>query len=213
MEIVLNINGEKKQVDVLPAETLLELLRRLGYYSVKFGCGEGACGCCTVIMDGRPVNSCLILAVVADQREILTVDGLGTRQSPHPLQTAFVDAGAVQCGYCTPGMILSSWSLLKKKPHPSEEEIRVALDGNLCRCTGYVQIVEAVQLAADRMGKEEKLATGKPVAGKPKLVVRKQKLVTKKSKPVARKQKLVAKKSKPVAKKPKPVAGKEGKKS
>lgn len=213
MEIVLNINGKKKRVDASPQETLLELLRRLGYHSVKFGCGEGACGCCTVIMDGRPVNSCLILAVVADQREILTVDSLGTRQSPHPLQTAFVDAGAVQCGYCTPGMILSSWSLLEKNPQPSEEEIRVALDGNLCRCTGYVQIVEAVQLAADRMAKDQKLATEKPVAGKSKLVARKQKAAVKKSKPVAGKPKLVARKSKPIAKKPKPLAGKEGKKS
>lgn len=164
MEIVLTINGTEKRVDARPAETLLDLLRRLGYTSVKFGCGEGACGSCTVIMDGRPVNSCLVLAVTADGREILTVDGLGTRQHPHPLQTAFVEAGAVQCGYCTPGMILSSWALLQKNPDPSEGEIRLALDGNYCRCTGYVQIVEAVKLAAGRMKK--KPAPKKPASRK-----------------------------------------------
>lgn len=165
MEIVLTINGTEKRVDARPAETLLDLLRRLGYTSVKFGCGEGACGSCTVIMDGRPVNSCLVLAVTADGREILTVDGLGTRQHPHPLQTAFVEAGAVQCGYCTPGMILSSWALLQKTPDPSEGEIRLALDGNYCRCTGYVQIVEAVKLAAGRM-KKKKPAPKKPASWK-----------------------------------------------
>jgi aerobic-type carbon monoxide dehydrogenase small subunit (CoxS/CutS family) len=166
MEIVLTINGVEKRVDARPSETLLDLLRRLGYQSVKFGCGEGACGSCTVIMDSRPVNSCLVLAVTADGREILTVDGLGTRQSPHPLQTAFVDAGAVQCGFCTPGMILSSWALLERNPDPGEGEIREALDGNLCRCTGYVQIVEAVKLAAGRMRPKKKTARKKKSAGK-----------------------------------------------
>ena len=157
MEIVLTVNGIEKRVDARPAETLLELLRRIGYSSVKFGCGEGACGSCTVIMDGRPVNSCLVLAVTAGRRKILTVDGLGTRQRPHPLQTAFVEAGAVQGGFCTPGMILSSRARLERNPDPSDGEIRQALDGNLCRCTGYVQIVEAVQLAARRLrGKKKK---------------------------------------------------------
>ncbi len=156
MEIVLTVNGTERRVDVRPAETLLDLLRRIGCTSVKYGCGEGACGSCTVIMDGRPVNSCLVLAVTADRRDIMTVDGLGTRLRPHPLQAAFVEAGAVQCGYCTPGMILSSWALLERNPDPSEGEIRLAIDGNLCRCTGYVQIVEAVKLAAGRMKKKRK---------------------------------------------------------
>lgn len=168
MEIVLTVNGVEKRVDIRPAETLLELLRRIGYSSVKFGCGEGACGACTVIMDGRPVNSCLVLAVTADRRKILTVDGLGTRQRPHPLQTAFVEAGAVQCGFCTPGMILSARALLERNPDPSDGEIREALDGNLCRCTGYVQIVEAVKLAAERMSRKKKKPAGKkkPSGGK-----------------------------------------------
>ena len=167
MEIVLTVNGEEKRVEARPAETLLDLLRRIGCYSVKFGCGEGACGSCTVIMDGRPVNSCLVLAVTADRREILTVDGLGTRQRPHPIQTAFVEAGAVQCGYCTPSMVLSAWALLERDPDPSEEAIREALDGNLCRCTGYVQIVEGVKLAAGRMKPKKKTSGKKTTKKKP----------------------------------------------
>ncbi len=169
MEIVLTVNGGEKRVEARPAETLLDLLRRMGYCSVKFGCGEGACGSCTVIMDGRPVNSCLVLAVTADRREILTVDGLGTRRQPHPIQTAFVEAGAVQCGYCTPGMVLSAWALLERDPDPSEEAIREALDGNLCRCTGYVQIIEGVKLAAGRMKPKKKTTKKKKKpAGKKK---------------------------------------------
>jgi len=159
MEIVLTINEKESRVEVLGAETLLDLLRRLGYKSVKFGCGEGACGVCTVLMDGRPVNSCLILAVTADGRDIITVDDLGTIQKPHILQTSFVETGAVQCGFCTPGMILAAKALLDRNASPSEDEIKEALDGNLCRCTGYVQIIEAVQLAARRIRAKKK--TGK----------------------------------------------------
>ena len=170
MEIVLTINEKENRVEVVGAETLLDLLRRLGYKSVKFGCGEGACGVCTVLMDGRPVNSCLILAVTADGREIVTVDELGTRDNPHPLQTAFVESGAVQCGFCTPGMILASKALLDRNASPTVDEIKQALDGNLCRCTGYVQIIEAVQLAARRIraGKKKKTVSGKrkAVSGK-----------------------------------------------
>lgn len=151
MEIVLTINGKKTRAEAGPSETLLDLLRRLGYKSVKYGCGEGFCGACTVIMDGRPVNSCLVPAVTTGGREVVTVEHLGTPQKPHHLQEAFVEAGAVQCGFCTPGMILSAKALLDRKPDPSEEEIKEALDGNLCRCTGYVQIIEGVQLAAQRM--------------------------------------------------------------
>ena len=159
MEIVLTINKKESRVEVVGAETLLDLLRRLGYKSVKFGCGEGACGVCTVLMDGRPVNSCLILAVTADGRDIITVDDLGTIQKPHILQTSFVETGAVQCGFCTPGMILAAKALLDRNASPSEDEIKEALDGNLCRCTGYVQIIEAVQLAARRIRAKKK--TGK----------------------------------------------------
>ncbi len=165
MEITLTINGTEKRLDARPSETLLDLLRRSGYTSVKFGCGEGACGACTVIMDGLPVNSCLVLAVTADRREILTVDGLGTRQQPHPIQTAFVESGAIQCGFCTPGMILSSWALLDRNPDPSEGEIRQALDGNFCRCTGYVQIIEAVKLAAERMKPKPPVTARKKASG------------------------------------------------
>ncbi|MFH1037731.1 MAG: (2Fe-2S)-binding protein [PVC group bacterium] len=156
MEIVLTVNGRQHQVEVRPSETLLDLLRRLGYKSVKFGCGEGACGACTVIMDGRPVNSCLILAVTADWRKVTTVEALGTVRKPHLLQLAFVESAAIQCGFCTPGMILAAKALLDRNPNPSDEEIKEALDGNLCRCTGYVQIIEAVKLAARRMRSKKK---------------------------------------------------------
>ena len=164
MEIVLTINEKESRVEVLGAETLLDLLRRLGYKSVKFGCGEGACGVCTVLMDGRPVNSCLILAVTADGRDIITVDDLGTIQKPHILQTSFVETGAVQCGFCTPGMILAAKALLDRNASPSEDEIKEALDGNLCRCTGYVQIIEAVQLAARRIRAKKKTGKKKVVS-------------------------------------------------
>jgi len=164
MEIVLTINKKESRVEVVGAETLLDLLRRLGYKSVKFGCGEGACGACTVLMDGRPVNSCLILAVTADGRKIVTVDDLGTIQKPHILQTSFVETGAVQCGFCTPGMILAAKALLDRNASPSEDEIKEALDGNLCRCTGYVQIIEAVQLAARRIRAKKKTGKKKVVS-------------------------------------------------
>lgn len=151
MEITLSINSKRHTVEVSPSETLLDLVRRLGYTSVKFGCGEGACGACTVILGGRPVNSCLVLAAAAGGREVVTLEALGDTRRPHALQEAFIEAGAIQCGFCTPGMILSAKALLDQNPDPSEDEIREAIDGNLCRCTGYVQIVEAVRLAAKRL--------------------------------------------------------------
>jgi aerobic-type carbon monoxide dehydrogenase small subunit (CoxS/CutS family) len=153
MEITLSINSKRHTVEISPSETLLDLVRRLGYTSVKFGCGEGACGACTVILDGRPVNSCLVLAATAGGREVVTLEALGDTRRPHALQEAFIEAGAIQCGFCTPGMILSAQALLDKNPDPSEDEIREAIDGNLCRCTGYVQIIEAVRLAAKRLKK------------------------------------------------------------
>jgi aerobic carbon-monoxide dehydrogenase small subunit len=144
--INLKINGREYEVAVEPNTILADLLRQdLGLTGTKRGCGTGECGSCTVIFNGKPVNACLVLAMQAKGAEILTIEGLKPPQGLHPIQQAFVDKGAVQCGFCTPGMILSANSLLKKNPNPSEPEIREALSGNLCRCTGYQKIVEAVQ--------------------------------------------------------------------
>jgi len=149
--INLTINNEAYELAVAPNQTLVEVLRyELGLTGTKQGCGVGDCGSCTVIMDGKPVNSCLVLAVQANGKNILTIEGLDTDQGLHPLQQAFVDKGAVQCGFCTPGMILSAKSLLDHNPKPDESEIRMAISGNLCRCTGYQKIVEAIQHASKR---------------------------------------------------------------
>ena len=149
--ITLDVNGRKHQVALNPNVTLLAVLRDLGYTDVKNGCEIGECGACAVLLDGQPVNSCMVLAWQADGGEITTNSGLGTMESPHALQEAFADARAFQCGFCTPGMIIASKALLDRNPHPTEEQIRTALSGNLCRCTGYGQIVEAVQVAAEKM--------------------------------------------------------------
>ncbi len=147
--INLTINNETYELAVEPNQTLVEVLRYdLGLTGTKQGCGVGDCGSCTVIMDGKPVNSCLVLAVQANGRNILTIEGLDSDQGLHPLQQAFVDKGAVQCGFCTPGMILSAKGLLDQNPKPDESEIRMAISGNLCRCTGYQKIVEAIQHAS-----------------------------------------------------------------
>ena len=144
--INLKVNGKGYDLAVEPNKTLVDLLRYdLGLTGTKKGCGTGECGSCTVIFNGKPVNSCLVLAIQANGAEILTIEGLKPPQGLHPLQQAFVDKGAIQCGFCTPGMILSASSLLQKNPNPTEAEIRTALSGNLCRCTGYQKIVEAVQ--------------------------------------------------------------------
>lgn len=148
MRIKFKINGQIKEFEIKPNETLLDLLRREGYRGVKEGCREGHCGACTVLINGTPVQSCLTPGPRADGKEVLTVEGLGTPDNLHPLQKSFLEEGAVQCGYCTPGMLLSSKALLDKNPKPSEEEIRRALDGNLCRCTGYVKIIEAIKKAS-----------------------------------------------------------------
>ena len=150
--ITLTINGQEHHPAVQSNGTLLELLRRLGYTDVKSGCEKGDCGACAVLMNGEAVNSCLVLARQADGAKVVTNAGLGTLEDPHALQEAFADAGAAQCGYCTPGMIVSAKALLDRNPHPTEEEIREAIAGNLCRCTGYAQIVDAVQMAAERLG-------------------------------------------------------------
>ena len=154
--ITLNVNRRTHQPAVQPNETLLQVLRKLGYMDVKSGCEKGDCGACAVLLDGDAVNSCLVLALQADEAEVMTNAGLGTLDDPHPIQEAFADAGAVQCGFCTPGMIVSAKALLDRNPDPTEEEIREAIAGNLCRCTGYAQIVDAVQLAAARMGDKAK---------------------------------------------------------
>ena len=146
-----SINGTEVPISLRGDEVLLDVLRELGCTEVKEGCREGACGSCLVLLDGALVNSCQVLAASALGKEITTVKGLGTFHRPHPIQEAFVDAGAVQCGFCTPGMVLATFALLKKNSRPTEQQIRHALDGNLCRCTGYVKIIEAVKLAAERM--------------------------------------------------------------
>ena len=150
--VTLNINRKTHHVALAPNMTLLHALRDLGYTDVKSGCEKGDCGACAVLVDGRAINSCLVLAWQAEGAEILTNSGLGTMENPHPLQEAFADAGAAQCGYCTPGMIISAKALLDRSPHPTEDEIREAISGNLCRCTGYGQIIEAIQMAAQRAG-------------------------------------------------------------
>ena len=152
--VTLNVNGRQHVVALNPNVTLLHALRDLGYTDVKSGCEKGDCGACAVLLNGQPVNSCMVLAWQADGAEITTNAGLGTMDHPHVLQEAFADAGAVQCGYCTSGMIISAKALLDQNPYPTEEEIREAISGNLCRCTGYGQIVEAIQLAAKRMEEE-----------------------------------------------------------
>ena len=147
----LNVNGKVLTISVLPQKTLLEVLREdLGLTGTKEGCSEGECGVCTVLLDGLPVRSCLLLAVDVRGRKITTIEGLAQGDKLHPLQTAFVEQGAIQCGFCTPGMILCAKALLDQNPSPSEEEIRVGLSGNLCRCTGYIKIFKAVQAASLR---------------------------------------------------------------
>ncbi len=154
--VTLHVNGRTHQVALPPNRTLLQVLRDLGYTDVKNGCEKGDCGACAVLLNGKPVNSCLVLAWQADGAEIVTNAGLGDQAHPHVIQEAFADAGAIQCGYCTPGMIVSAKALLDRNPHPTDDEIREAISGNLCRCTGYVKIVEAVKLAAERMAAARK---------------------------------------------------------
>lgn len=151
LTVEITVNGKRRRLHAAPAETLLDLLRRAGYASVKRGCDEGDCGSCSVLVDGSLMRACLLYAGQAHGREITTVEALGTARDPHPIQKAFVDAGAVQCGFCTPGMVLATYALLRDHPDPTDAQIRTALDGNLCRCTGYVKIFDAVRLAAAKM--------------------------------------------------------------
>ena len=156
--IQLRVNGDIVHVEVEPHETLLDVIRtKAGLTGTKKGCDTGQCGACTVIMEGKAVNSCLILAVEAHGKEIMTVEGLARDGKLHPLQQAFVEEGAVQCGYCTPGMILSAKVLLDENPRPTQRQVKEAIAGNLCRCTGYVKIVKAVLTAADKISVGQKI--------------------------------------------------------
>ena len=148
--LTMTVNGREVTVEIEADELLVDVLRdRLGLIGTKIGCNEGECGACTVIMDGRPVLSCLLPALRAQGRQITTIEGLSTGDTLHPLQQAFVDHGAVQCGYCIPGFIMSAKALLDANPHPNRDEIKEAIAGNLCRCTGYVKIIEAIEAVAD----------------------------------------------------------------
>ncbi|HWJ03232.1 MAG TPA: (2Fe-2S)-binding protein [Verrucomicrobiae bacterium] len=146
MHLKITVNGKEFSLNIKGNERLIDVLRdHLGLTGTKEGCGEGECGACTVLLDGDAVNSCLVLAAQAHARSITTIEGLGTRRNPHPLQTAFVTEGAVQCGFCTPGMILSAKALLDKNPKPTALDIKSTFAGNLCRCTGYDKIFRAIQ--------------------------------------------------------------------
>jgi carbon-monoxide dehydrogenase small subunit len=155
--IKLIINNTEYELLVTDNETLAQLLRgpQVNLTGTKQGCELGDCGACTVLMDGKPVNSCLVLAMQANGHEITTIEGLSVNGKLHPIQEAFINAGAVQCGYCTPGMVLKAKALLDTNPHPSRTEIREAFVGNLCRCTGYFKIINAVEQAAQNSGSEE----------------------------------------------------------
>ncbi len=150
--VVLKVNGENKELLINEDALLIDVLRdELHLTGTKKGCGEGECGTCTILIDGKPVNSCLVLAALAQGKDIQTIEGIGTPENLHPLQKAFVEEGAIQCGFCTPGMVISSKALLDRNSHPDDLEIRKAISGNLCRCTGYVKIVKAVKKAAEEM--------------------------------------------------------------
>jgi len=162
MEIRFALNGEKVRVEVPAHWTLLRLLReKLGLTGTKEGCGIGECGTCTVLLEGVPVNSCLVMAPKVEGKKVETVEGLGTKDSLHPLQKSFIDHGAVQCGYCTPGILMSSKALLERNPRPTKEEIKDAIAGHLCRCTGYHQIIEAVEEASKPLKEQGKRLRGR----------------------------------------------------
>jgi carbon-monoxide dehydrogenase small subunit len=151
MRVAVTVNGERHEAEVWEGESLLFALReRLGFPGSKNACEQGECGSCSVLLDGELVCACLVLAAQADGHDVVTVEGLGAGDDLHPVQQAFVDAGAVQCGFCTPGLVVATAALLQQTPNPSEDEIREALSGNLCRCTGYMKIFDAVQMAAAR---------------------------------------------------------------
>ena len=155
VKITLKINGQTYETEVEPRRLLVHVLRDLGFTSVHIGCDTSNCGACTVIMNGKSVKSCTVLAVEADGAEILTVEGLAKDGNLHPIQEAFWEHHALQCGYCTPGMIMEAYWLLKENPNPTEEEIREGISGNLCRCTGYQNIVKAIKAAAEKLSQPQ----------------------------------------------------------
>jgi aerobic-type carbon monoxide dehydrogenase small subunit (CoxS/CutS family) len=162
----LTVNGEPVEVSFSPHKTLLEVLREdLGLTGTKHGCELGECGCCAVLVDGQPVLSCLALGAAMEGHEVATVEGMADGTKLHPLQAAFADLGAAQCGYCTPGMLLTAKALLERVPRPSRDQIKAALSGNICRCTGYIKIYEAVELAAAWLAGEQAEAPKESVYG------------------------------------------------
>ena len=155
MMTMFDLNGKPVTVETASTMTLLNLLRtQLGVTSVKKGCEQGECGACTVLLDGLPVTSCLVLAPQVEGRHVTTVEGLAENPLMRGLRDTFMENGAVQCGYCTPGMLLSSYALLRDNPHPSEEEVKAGIEGNICRCTGYVKIIKSILDAAERIAPE-----------------------------------------------------------
>lgn len=165
MDIDITLNGTERTFEVERSDSLLDLLRRNGYTGTKRGCDTGNCGFCTVAVDGEPTLSCVKPVAAIDGATVETIESLGTQDDLHPVQEAFVDNAALQCGFCIPGMIMRSRSLLAENPDPTEDEIRQALSENLCRCTGYEKIINAVQDAAGRMGEEDIVADGGLVRG------------------------------------------------
>ena len=152
IQVEFTVNGKKRLIETMPNRTLLYVLREdLGLTGVKNGCEEGECGACTVLIDGKPVNSCLVLIGQAAEKNIITIEGVAKEGEIHPVQEAYIKNGAIQCGFCTPGFVLSSIALLERNDNPTEDEIKTALAGNLCRCTGYSKIIKAVQYAAEEI--------------------------------------------------------------
>ena len=150
----LNINGQMYEIEVDPWRTLLDVLRfELGFKGAKEGCGTGSCGSCTVLLDGKAINACLVFVAEVEGKEIMTIEGLSQGGKLHPLQQAFIDEGAVQCGFCTPGMIMTAKAMLDENPNPTRDQVKEGLGGNLCRCTGYVKIIDAAMAAADTVSK------------------------------------------------------------
>ena len=154
MKLAFTLNGRDVTFDIHPGEQLIEVLRREGCWSVKSGCSDGNCGTCVVQLNGEAVNSCLLMAGMVQGGELWTCEGIGQPRDPHPIQRHFVEAAAVQCGFCTPGLIMSTKALLDKNPSPTDQEIKDALDGNICRCTGYVKIMDAVHNAIAELAEE-----------------------------------------------------------